>query len=375
MIFPSNRPLFNRNYLLALVWLLPIAIVLLNRSTPPDEPEAERLSQQHLWQPSEIYRTQIYLPFDSGLTATQQSPQQLVLLGLRQRLNEPDLRAFVQQRGWSVELLNSSLYIQIQLSSTKKQSGLDLQQFIEELHELPTLNWKTEISKLNAQSYLASNSARQKALNALFPDEPAPLNPNLYADTVQGPVLILQLASDRPEQLEFNRSTRLSKLQQINGTAQIYAEKSALIDLWRLPAPASTSEYLGQQLLGILLTQRLGTHADLRFQQQLSPSGTLIVLEHSDVTPALMQEVAQPPLSAEEFELALENLKQRWQSALVQNSSTWSEVLLLYTLAPRSFQHAYIELEQQAQAITEPYLEQLQQPPEGRAYVHGPDRR
>ena len=55
----GDRPLFNRKYLMALVWLLPIAIVLLSRLNTSDSGQMERLGPSQLWMLSDRFLGQV----------------------------------------------------------------------------------------------------------------------------------------------------------------------------------------------------------------------------------------------------------------------------------------------------------------------------
>lgn len=368
IINKGDRPLFNRKYLLVLVWLLPIAILSLHRLTPSDDLAAERIAENQLWLQSNDNGVNIYFNQGSGLTSNDTARQTLLIEGLQLRLAAPEVKQLLEEQHWVLRPQTSSLTTQLQIDSKEPISPEVLQEFVELLRQPPAIDWAEPIERINAQIYLAGQNGRQRALDALLSSAtPEPLAARTYVELVDRPISLLLMGEEQPQPVELSSGSQISNVFQGKSNVAVRAQRAATLLIWRLAAPASATDYLAQQTLGALASQQLAQYPNLRLQQQLSPDGSLVLIEagmsESELSDLLRNLSAEPELLDE----ALSQLQQRWQAALKQRPEAWAEVLLLYSIEPQSLESAFKELSEDAEAEINDLLLQLQKPAERKA--------
>jgi len=364
----GDRPLFNRKYLMALVWLLPVAIIALNSLTPSSDLIAERIAENQLWLKSESTGVNIYFNQGSGLTSNDKARQTLLLEGLELRLASPEVQELLEQQQWVVRPQLSSLTTQLQIDAKEPVEAQALQQFIELLRQPPAVDWIEPIERINAQIYLASQNGRQRALDALLSSATAePLAARTYVELVDRTIALLYLSEETPEPIELAARNQPSTALQGKSSVAVRAQRPATLLLWRLDAPSSAKSYLVQQTLGGLVSAQLAQYPNMRLQQQLTPEGSLVLLEagssEADLNTLLESLKSDPEL----LNAAIEQLQTRWETALEQQPEAWAEVLLLYAVEPQSLESAFSDLRDSAQKDISEILQHLKQPADRRA--------
>jgi len=364
----GDRPLFNRKYLMALVWLLPVAIIALNSLTPSSDLIAERIAENQLWLKSESTGVNIYFNQGSGLTSNDKARQTLLLEGLELRLASPEVQELLEQQQWVVRPQLSSLTTQLQIDAKEPVEAQALQQFIELLRQPPAVDWIEPIERINAQIYLASQNGRQRALDALLSSATAePLAARTYVELVDRTIALLYLSEETPKPIELAARNQPSTALQGKSSVAVRAQRPATLLLWRLDAPSSAKSYLVQQTLGGLVSAQLAQYPNMRLQQQLTPEGSLVLLEagssEADLNTLLESLKSDPEL----LNAAIEQLQTRWETALEQRPEAWAEVLLLYAVEPQSLESAFSDLRDSAQEDISEILQHLKQPADRRA--------
>lgn len=367
MIFSGNKPLFNRKYLLALVWLLPIAILLLSRLGSDDAEVAKVIAPNQVWLQDDKSTLNIYFSQGSGLTSNDQARQSLLLEGLSLRLNDSQINELLYEQGWRVKTRGASLYTQLTLSASKTIDPIAVERLIALLKQPPAIDWTAIIERINAEAYLASQTGRQRALNALLSSSDAQLNARTYVELVDQPIHLMFQTPDEPARLQLQSHTPLRVIQPGKTLMSVRSKRAGSISLWQMPAPTSSEEYLAQQALGMLVSQTLAALPDTRIQQQLSPQGSLLLIETSAESAELTELIGAMSADSPTASEAVNELEKRWIGALEQSASAWSEATLLYDLEPEALSATLETVRNEQQTLLAPLIERLQQNPDRRA--------
>ena len=369
IISRGDRPLFNRKYLMALVWLLPIAIVLLSRLAPSDSDQMKFVGPHQLWKHSERNGLTIYLSQGAGLTSNDNARQALLLEGLDLRLTTPDVKQLLEQQHWIVRPQTSSLTTQLQIESKEPIDTSALQNFIALLKQPPAIDWAEPIERITAQSYLAGQNGRQRAVDSMLSSaDPEPLAARTYVELIDRPIAVLFEGSEPPEPLTLENDALLNTSLQGKASVAVRGKLPATLLVWRLEPPKSAVEYLAQQTVGILLSDQLAAQPNLRLQVQLSPEGSLVLLEGGVTEEKLATLLAGLQSQEPEIENAIKQLEQRWKQAAKQQPNAWAEVILLFSLEPQSLSSGFEALRDNPVTV-EKSLQALQQPADRRARI------
>ena len=368
MIFSGDKPLFNRKYLLALVWLLPLAIILLTRLNQSPEINFEYLGPNQLWVQSKDNSASIYFTQGQGLSSESRAKQALLVAGLKLNIENSKISSLLAQQNWQIQPLSSSIYTALEISSETPIDSQALLRLIEELKQGPAVDWSQEISRIDAETYLLAQRGRQRALDALLDSSATPLSARNYLELTDQRISLLLKSPEKPQAISFESGTVLASAPSAKGSVAVRGDQPTNYALWQLPEPTSATDYLAQQAVGALLAQRLAKMPEMRIQQQLSPRGTSIILETGINEQALNNsDVAVP--STEELKLVTTNLRSRWDEALKTRATAWPEVLLLYKLDPISIDEAFEILQLDGAKLIDRNLQHLQQPASRQARI------
>lgn len=368
MILSGAKPLFNRKYLLALVWLLPLTILLLNRLTPSNEIYFESLGPDQMWVRAEDHTTSIYFTQGQGISSESRSKQALLVAGLNLNLESSKILALLAEQNWQVQALTSSIYTALEVTSQTPIDSAALLNFIDLLKQPPAVDWSDVIGRIDAQVYLAAQQGRQRALDALVGSSATPLNARNYLELADQHISLMFKSPEKPKPLSYNAGSMLPSTPATKGSVAVRGDQPANFALWQLPEPKTSAQYLAQQAAGALLAQRMAKQPDMRIQQQLSPEGTNIIMETGANAGMLDIPHAQAP-SDDELELVIESLEKRWTDALNTRAAAWPEVLLLYRLEPVAIDEAFEQLRQEASELINHDLQYLQQPSSRQARI------
>ena len=367
MIFSSDKPLFNRKYLLALVWLLPVAIILLSRLGPSSDEVGKMIAPDQLWVESEKPQLTIYFSQGAGLTTKDAARQALLIEGLKLRLDDPQVNALLYTEGWRVKPQSSSLYTALTISAAEAIDSEALTTLLELLKQPPAIDWTPIIERISAEAYLAGQNGRQRALDGLLSSTDLQLTARTYVELVDQPIHLLFRTPSEPQPQTLESHTALSGVQPGKASISVRSKEAATISLWQMPAPSDSSSYLAQQALGVLISRSLAALPSTRIQQQLAPQGSLLLIETTAESEALAAALNQIGSDSDLANAAIDQLEQRWNQAVEQSALSWSEAILLYNLAPESLEAAFKELRADTETLLHPLLQQLQQGADRRA--------
>lgn len=366
MIFSSDKPLFNRKYLLALVWLLPVAILLLSRLGPSSDEVGKTIAPDQLWVESEKPQLTIYFSQGAGLTTKDSARQALLIEGLKLRLDDPQVNELLYAQDWRVKPQSSSLYTALTISAAESIDSEALATLLDLLKQPPAIDWTPIIDRISAEAYLAGQNGRQRALDGLLSTD-LQLTARTYVELIDQPIHLLFLTPSEPEPQTLESHAAVSSVQPGKASISVRSKAASTISLWQMAAPSDSSSYLAQQALGILISQSLAGLPSTRIQQQLAPQGSLLLIETTAQSEALAAALNQIDSDSDLVNVAIDQLEQRWNRAIEQNALAWSEAILLYNLAPESLDAAFKSLRADTENLLQPLLQQLQQGADRRA--------
>ena len=359
MIFSGDKPLFNRKYLLALVWLLPLAIVALNQLAPESDPAAQRIAPQQLWSPSKKSQVGIYFSQGSGLTSNDRARQALLLEGLALRLDDPEINKLLYQQGWRVKPQSSSLFTALNITTKESIDTTALARFIDLLQQPPSIDWTARIERITAEAYVAAQNGRQRALNSLLSSGDPQLSGRTYVELVDQPIYLLFQAPEEPLPLELDDLTPLSSLLPGKSSVSVRSKKAGLISLWQMPPATSSETYLAQQAFGLLVSRALETLPETRILQQLTPQGSLLIVETASSQETLAAVLGNITPESLAVRTAIDALEERWADAAEQSPLAWAEATLLYNLGPDRLTDALKTLKEQQEPLLAPLIQRL----------------
>lgn len=367
MIFSSDKPLFNRKYLLALVWLLPVAVLLLSRLAPSSDEVGKAIAPDQLWVESEKPQLTIYFSQGTGLTTRDAARQALLLEGLKLRFDDPQINELLYAQGWRVKPQSSSLYTALSISAAESIDSESLANLLNLLKQPPPIDWTPIIERISAEAYLAGQNGRQRALDGLLSSSELQLTARTYVELIDQPIYLLFQTPSEPLAQALESHTALSSLQPGKASISVRSQEASTISLWQTPAPADSASYLAQQALGVLISQSLAQLPSTAIQQQLAPQGSLLLIETTAEQKALAAVLNQIEAEGDLVDSAIDKLEQRWARAIEQKTTSWSEAILLYNLEPESLATAFKRLRSDSQALLQPLLEHLKQGADRRA--------
>ena len=367
MIFSSKQPLFSRKYLLALVWVLPVAILILSRLSSNSDGRAEFIAPNQIWSQDEKSQVTIYFSQGSGLTTNDSARQALLLHGLALRLDDPQINELLYQNGWRIKPQSSSLYTALTLSSASDINPEALSSLISLLQQPPSIDWTPVIERISAEAYLAAQSGRQRAINGLLSNGEALLANRTYVELVDQPMHLLFQGPTQPTPQEFSSDASINSLLAGKSALSVRSKNAGTVNLWQLPSPQSVPEYLALQLVGQLVSDHMTQFPGARVQQLLTPQAPLLVVETVGDEAFLATQLAEIEPTDTQVHAAVDTLEERWLAALEQRPMAWSEAILLFNLEPDALSSAFESLRADATELIEPLIEQVTQSPDRRA--------
>lgn len=335
----TKRPLFNRKYLLALVWLLPIVVLFLNsdylNSGPYDK--LQRLSDRIGWLPtqkSEPEMATLFLKIGSGLENLTRAHQQYFVQALSARLRQPDLRELAEQQAVKSRISSNQSYIKIDLESTEPFANW-LPILLTALKEPPSIDWDALERELSAEQHVQAAEARTQLYRAGTFISDLHLTPDLYLEQLEPNLSLVIRADKKPifeSPLNLGPRTKEVARELLPRHEKLNTRTGAGADLyaWLLPGAVDIDNYLAQQLIGQVVSARLSAIPNARWVQQLSRDGGIAILETSKETAAaLHNRIFAEALFDVEISTASDAFIARWTQFIERSPLDWPGILMM----------------------------------------------
>jgi len=360
-----STALFSRNQLRLLVWGLPIVILLLSLSGPGNTPDTAitadlegRVYQQTLPQQA-FFRLHLIAAREPLTGASAQLRQRLLTRALLTRLRQPDeLGDWLQNQDWTLHLQEHTGYRRLLLESPRPVASDQLKSFLQQLQTPPQVDWQALLQQVQAEQYLARQSAEVWLLSqtpqtedrALTIDPVADylqqLDPGHWRLTLTGPEpLSLQLPTATPAGAEPQTSAPV-RLSLRPLPVEPPVEPRLTLHRWPLP-PINTPDDFARLLLGrelviqslsLWLEQPQSQGAGLGYSVQWEPAqngGLASLLLTGAPWPHLPEWLPQ--------QISQADLARARQQLLAQLETTsdpqpWMDLLALYRLPADSLQ-------------------------------------
>ncbi|WP_432697005.1 hypothetical protein ACQUQP_01215 [Marinobacterium sp. YM272] len=340
---PKHKPLFNRRYLLILVWVLPIMILLLQRGgseSPIDRVQWDGERQAYLLPASrdDILLTLI-IPLSQALTDRDWIGQRVRIESLRQQLADTTLQHWLSQQGWQADISQAPTHLRVSLQMQAPPQASQMRRFYSLLtSDVPQT---TLAKRARAERYLESRQDEVRLLAALGDRLPAQ-----EASRPETPLWILAGKLDRvsgstqaPASQSPARSRGWSP-----GVISLDDRSHPARSYWQLtghpqPAPTNGAELANQRLDAELVAQLLSRSA-AQFEsyrwiwKPLVRGGyrALLTLE----TPSVTDTAPIPALAARLDQALLDTtrdaLLERYERMLDESPQQWLELVALYRL-------------------------------------------
>ena len=178
-LLSRKKPLFSRRGLIALTWILPITILLLQLSGRQDPPQLSigwNASQQlyFLDREGSNYRLDLILPQRPALSDNDWQTQALARAQLKARLSAPALERWLKQQGWQLTASNAGGYQVLQFEMSSPPTATAQEQLLALLNKPSPETAKALLPELNARRYLALQDPQTRLLAAFGEQLPAP---------------------------------------------------------------------------------------------------------------------------------------------------------------------------------------------------------
>ena len=358
-------PLFSRNQLRLLIWILPIVILLLSLSGP-DEPSVPAISsdtESRIYQlirpQQEEFRLHLIAPRASASGAAAQLRQRLLSRALLARLRQPgELGGWLQAQGWRLQLQEHAGYRRLVLESPGPVASDQLKTFLQQLQIPPQIDWQTLLQQVQAEQYLARQSAEAwlhsqtpQTEERTLPLDPVAeyrqqLNPGHWRLTLTGPEpLPLQLPAATPVDIgaQTSASIRLS-LQPL--PVEPATSPRIILHRWPLPPIHTPDDFarllLGRELviqtLSLWLEQPRSPDVNLGYSLQWEPTvnGGLASLVLTGAPWPHLPEWLPRQISQADMARARQQLLTQLETAT--DLQPWMDLLALYRLPADSLQ-------------------------------------
>lgn len=357
-------PLFSRNQLRLLIWILPIVILLLSLSGPDESSmptissDAENRVYQLIRPQQEGFRLHLIAPREPASGAAAQLRQHLFSRALLARLRQPgELGDWLQTRGWTLHLREQAGYLLLELESPGPVASEQLESFLQQLQTPPQVDWQALLRQVQAGQYLARQNAEawlhSQTLQAeesltITPaaDYRQQLDPGHWRLTLTGPEpLPLQLPTVTPADAgpQALTAVRLS-LQPL--PVEPPAGPRLALHRWRL-SPIHTPDDFARLLLGrelviqalsLWLEQHQSQEESLGYSLQWQPArdgGLASLLLQGTAWPRLAEWLPRQ-VSQADMDIARQQLLTRLETAT--DLQPWIDLLALYQLPEDSLQ-------------------------------------
>lgn len=340
---PSRKkPLFSRRSLIALTWILPLVILLLQFSGRQDPPllsigwnESQRLYFLDRERPH--YRLDLILPQRPALSDGDWRAQALAQAQLEARLSAPELERWLKQQGWQLTPGRAGGYQALQFEMASPPSATAQAQLLALLEQPPTQVPDDRLAELDARRYLALQDPQTQLLAAFGDQLPAvPQRPFTPRWSLVGPDL--ELAQAPAPSAEAPPTAAWQPGQRVIAPASPHTDTGWALVGEPLPPPRDGASLAQQRFVAEavarLLPQLAPDQADYRWRwQPLSRGGYRVLLMHDwppDSVPTghtLAAALDEPLLQSLRAEL-LERFNQLLQTAPQQ----WLDLVALYHL-------------------------------------------
>ncbi|KEA63581.1 hypothetical protein ADIMK_2360 [Marinobacterium lacunae] len=302
MVKVRQQPLFNRRYLMILIWVLPIVILILHRAGQQPSP----LDQIH-WQKAlgylmpdkrSGYQLKLILPLQNTASDEAWVANQSVERALAQRLESPSVQQRLNEIQWQARLERRSHYRSVIFHMANAPRPEQLQSIVSILSQPAPVDWSALQKRLQAERYLNSQSAEDRLL-AAFGDQlrtnthAADLYAGLWTTPLRRILIGEGLNNSDTSVPPTADGVPLSTPQA--GTLIIPATGSRLDTRWELlaqpiPAPhdgaSLARQRLGAELVSHLLSRMAPADADYRWLwHPLATGGYRALLLHQWTAP------------------------------------------------------------------------------------------
>ncbi|MBV1787779.1 hypothetical protein KQ940_06880 [Marinobacterium sp. D7] len=342
--------MFNRRYLLILIWILPIVILILHRSG-----ETARPLDQLGWQSETGYRLPaneagyqltLILPLTSALSDEGWVLDQTIEHALRTHLDGSTVQNWLARQEWHAVLHRSSSYLALRMQMQARPTAAQQQQLLSLLAQPPRLDWPTLKRRLQAERYLQSQSAEDRLL-AAFGEQREPsldlttaysrlwLPPPRW--TLVGDMGTTGQTTSPPKAARDDRSSWQSGKLLIADTGS-----SRLDTRWQLiaqPISAPTDgrelaqQRLGAELVAQLLPRTQTANADYRWLwRPLLSGGYRGLLLHGTDDPGTLGEQLARQLDQPLLDATRDGLLQQLTRIEAEAPGQWLDLVALYRL-------------------------------------------
>ncbi|GGC08779.1 hypothetical protein GCM10011352_38930 [Marinobacterium zhoushanense] len=349
MVKVRHQPLFNRRYLLILIWILPIVILVLHRSGQTQSP-LDQLSWQNdsgylLPNTEPGYRLTLILPSTNALSDEGWVQDQAVERALRTRLDAA--QTWLDQQQWRADLHRSGSYLALRLRMQAQPKPVQQQQLLSLLAPLPALDWPALTRRLRAERYLQSQPAEDRLLAAFGQQlEPSSDIGTAYSRLWQPPHRWILVGDvEIPEQTTSpSQADRYDRSGWQSGELLIPDTGSSRLDTgWQLiaqsiPAPTNGVELarqrLSAELVSHLLARTLAANADYRWLWQPLVSGGYhgLLLHNWPDDPSAMGEQLARHLDQALLDTTRDTLLQQLARIEQESPGQWLDLVALYRL-------------------------------------------
>ncbi|SEG78979.1 hypothetical protein [Marinobacterium lutimaris] len=338
----KSKPLFNRRYLLILVWVLPIVILLLQRGageTPLDPLRwNSTLHAYELPLQQEGIDLGLLLPLPQTLTDQAWIDNRVSAQALQQRLSMTDMHDWLSERGWQAQLKESSTHLLVRLHMNKVPTAQQMKQFYSLLRRQERLNNAPLHQRAQAERYLQSQQDESRLLVALGEQ---------LADTADTPTAALPTwilsgniepsEEDAPAPDARNRRSDISPMQLVLNASPRQPERNLVLTGQLQGAPRDGAELAQQRLAAELVAQllpRLGGNSDYRWiWKPLAQNGYRALILPADAAASLQTpEQLGQAINEELLEQTRAALLERYDRIIDEAPQDWLELVALYRL-------------------------------------------
>lgn len=349
MVKVRHKPLFNRRYLLILLWVLPIVILILHNSGQSSQP-LDRISWQggqryQLPLPGQALRLSLILPSRSSLGDDGWISERAVERALQAKLKEPSLRQWLKEQQWQVDLVKSSAFLTLQFQLPSSPTAAQQQALLALLIQPPDMDWQALEKRLRAERYLQKKSAESQLLSAF--GERLDTNRGIdgaYARlwqptprwTLSGE-LEAESSNARPPRPEPGKHTgwQPGKLDLTPGNASSVASGWELV-AQPIPAPFDgrmmARQRLGAELVSHLLVKALPVGSDFRWLWQPLVEGGYqgVLLHNRSGTPGPTGEQLASLLNQTLLDTTRDTLLEQFRHIETETPRQWLNLVALY---------------------------------------------
>lgn len=342
MAVSKKKPLFNRRYLLILVWVLPVVILLLQRGggdTSADQIQWNSdLQAYQLPLEQDDIELGLILPLPRTLTDRAWIENRVSVQALTQRLAQPELTDWLSSQGWQAEINQTSTHLRVDIRMEAPPEAQQMDRFYALLSRLSSIESEPIRKRASAERYLQAQKDETRLL-AAFGEHLPPPKPTASALLAKPPVWILRgniPASDDalPTPPTLSRQPANADRQVVLSTSPRQTSERRLLLGQPQLAPTDGGELASQRLAAELMAQLLAQQSarDEKYRwiwKPLAENGyRALLLTSPDTEPSRLAS----SLSTELFEQTRSSLLERFDQVLADEPSRWLELVALYRL-------------------------------------------